>query len=69
MVILAIKTVKGTRMIEHGQVLVSVFGAFQIGIARMPAACACRAYKLSHAIGWKWIIVIRKFSFVGPPAP
>jgi hypothetical protein len=69
MVILAIKTVEGTGMVEDSQVLVSVFRAFYIGIARIPAACACRADKISYAIGWKRIIVIRKLALVGPSTP
>jgi hypothetical protein len=69
MVILAIKTVEGTCMIEDSQILVSVFRTFQIGIARIPTARAGRAYEFSHAIGWEWIMVIRKLSFVGPSSP
>jgi len=69
MVILAIKTVKGAGMIEHSQILVSVFRTFQIGIAWIPTVRACRTDKCSHAIGWEWIIVIKKLSFVGPSTP
>jgi hypothetical protein len=68
MVILAIKTVKGARMIEHSQILVSVFRTFQIGMVGIPTVGACRADKRSYAIGREWIIVIRKLSFVGPSA-
>jgi hypothetical protein len=69
MVILAIKTVKGTGMIEHGQVLVSVFRTLRIGIAWIATACARRADKVAYAVRWKRIIVVREFPFVGPSAP
>lgn len=68
MVVLAIKTVKGTRVIEDSQILVSVFRTFQIGIPGIPRARARRTDKISHTIGWKWIMVIGEVSFKGPAA-
>ena len=68
-VILAIETVKGTRMIKHGQILIPVFRTVQIRITWIPTTCPCRTDKIGHAIGRKWIIVIGKLPFVGPPAP
>jgi hypothetical protein len=65
-VILAIKAVERTRVVEHSQVLVSVFSAFHISVAWIAAACACWAHKISYAIGWQRVVVIRKFSLVGP---
>jgi len=69
MVILAVKTVKRTRMVEDRQIFVSVFRTFQIGITGIPTARARRANKISHTIGWNGIMVIRKPSFMGPPSP
>jgi hypothetical protein len=68
MVILAIEAVERTRMVEHSQILVSVFRAFYMSVARIAAACACWANKVSYAIGRQGVVVIRKFSLVGPSA-
>jgi hypothetical protein len=65
-VVLAVKTVKGTGMVKDSQVLVSVFRAFCIGIARISTARARRAHKTSHTIGWKGIVIKGEFSLVGP---
>ncbi len=68
MVILAIQTIERTRMIKYRQILVSVFRAFYIGVAWITAARAGWTDKISYAIGWQRVIIIREFSLVGPSA-
>jgi hypothetical protein len=65
-VVLAVKTVKGTGMVEDSQVLVSVFWTFCIGITRISTARARRAHKTGHTISWQGVIVKGEFSLVGP---
>jgi hypothetical protein len=65
-VVLTVKAVKGTGMIKDSQVLVSVFRASCIGIARIPTARARGAHKGGYAIGWKGIVIKGESSFVGP---
>ena len=66
MVILTIKAVEGTCLIEDGQVLEAILRAFCVSIAWITTACTPRADKVTHAVGWKGVIVIRKLSLVRP---
>jgi hypothetical protein len=54
-------------MVEHGQVVVAMFGAVRGSIFGVTTARAARTNKVSHAVGGKWVIVIRKITFVRTP--
>ena len=69
MVVLAIKAVEGACVIEHCQVLVSVFRTVCVGVTGISAARARGADKSSHTVGWKRVVVVGEVSFVRPAAP
>ena len=68
LVVLAVKAVKGARIVENSQVFISVFRAINMGIARVTASCACRTHKVSHTIGRQGVIIIGQVSLMGPSA-
>ena len=65
-VVLTVKTIKGTGMIKDSQVLVSAFRACCTGIARILTARARGAHKSRYAIGWKGVVIKGESSFVRP---
>ena len=67
LMILAIKTVKGTGMIKDGQIVAAMFRAFGDGISRVATACTAGTDKISHAVSGEGIIVVGKISLVRAP--
>jgi hypothetical protein len=53
-------------VIEHGEILVSVFRAFRIGIVRIAAACSPCTDEVGYTVRWKWVIVVGKLPLVRP---
>ena len=51
-------------MVEYGQVVVAMFSPFGDSILGVATARAARTNKVSHAVGGKRIIVIRKIALV-----
>ncbi len=51
-------------MVEHGQVVMAMLGAFGDSIFGVATACAAGTNKVSHAVGGKRVVVIRKIALV-----
>lgn len=51
-------------MVEHGQIVVAMFSPFGNSICGVAAARATRTNKVSHAVGWKRVIIIGKIALV-----
>ncbi len=51
-------------MVKDGQVGVAMLGAFGDSIFGVATACAARTNKISHAVGGKRVVVIRKIALV-----
>jgi hypothetical protein len=51
-------------MVEHGQVIMAMLRPFGDSIRGVATARAAGTNKVSHAVGGKWIIVIRKIALV-----
>ena len=64
LVVLTIEAVEGTGMVEHGQVVMAMLSPFGDSIRGVATARAARTNKVSHAVGGKRIIVIRKIALV-----
>lgn len=63
--ILAIETVKGTGMIEDGQIITAIFWPITHSVCGMTSACPGRAYPVCHTVGGKGIIIKVEISFMG----
>jgi hypothetical protein len=63
-VILTVQAVEGTSMVKDGQVVMAMLGAFGDSIFGVATACAARTNKISHAVGGKRVVVIRKIALV-----
>jgi hypothetical protein len=55
-------------MVKDGQVVMAMLGAFGDSIFWVAAACAAGTNKISHAVGGKRVVVIRKIALVGAAA-
>jgi len=55
--VLAEQAVEGTGLIKNGQILISIFGARPIGIARKPTSGTGRTHPFSHTIGGQRVII------------
>ena len=64
LVVLTIQTVEGTGMVEHGQVVMAMLRPFKDSIRGVATARAARTNKVSHAVGGKRVIIIRKIALV-----
>jgi hypothetical protein len=62
--ILTIQAVEGTGMVKNGQVVMAMLGAVRGSIFGVATACAARTNKISHAVGGKRVVVIRKISLM-----
>jgi hypothetical protein len=51
-------------MVKDGQVVMAMLGAVGDSIFGVATACAARTNKIPHAVGGKWVVVIRKISLV-----
>jgi hypothetical protein len=51
-------------MVEYGQVVMAMFSPFGDSIRGVTTACAAGTNKISHAVGGKGVIVIRKIALV-----
>ena len=55
-------------MVKDGQVVMAMLGAFGDSIFWVATACAAGTNKISHAVGGKRVVVIRKIALVGTTA-
>jgi hypothetical protein len=55
-------------MVKDGQVVMAMLGAFGDSIFWVAAACAAGTNEISHAVGGKRVVVIRKIPLVGTTA-
>jgi hypothetical protein len=67
-VILTIQAVEAKGMVKDGQVVMAMLGAFRDSIFGVATACAAGTNKISHAVGGKRVVVIRKIALVGTAA-
>jgi hypothetical protein len=51
-------------MVKDGQVVMAMLGAFGDSIFGVATACAARTNKISHTVGGKRVVVIRKIALV-----
>jgi hypothetical protein len=63
-VVLTIQAVEGTGMVKYGQIVMAMFSPFGDSIRGVTTACAARTNKISHAVGGKGVVVIRKVALV-----
>ena len=68
LMILAIKTVKGTGMIKDGQVVATMLRAAGDGISGIATTCTAGTSKISYAVCGERIIVVGKITLVGETA-
>jgi hypothetical protein len=63
--ILAEKTVKGTSMVEDGEVFKPIFRTVDMGIFGISSTRSTRADPIRYTIGWKAIIIPTNISLAG----
>jgi hypothetical protein len=68
MVVLTVKTIKPAGMIEYGQILITVFSAFDSRIFGISAARTSRADKVPHTVGRKGIIIVGQVPLMWSPS-
>jgi hypothetical protein len=68
LIILTVKAIEGTGMVEDSQVLETAFGAFGDGILRVTAPGAGWADKSAHTICGERVVVERQIALVGAAA-
>jgi len=68
-IILTVKTIKGTGIVKNGQIFIPVLRPAGDGILRVTAPLTAGAYKIRYTICWEWVIVVREVSFMRPPPP
>ncbi len=56
--VLTVKTVERAGMIKDGQIFISMFRSFDVGISRVPATGPCGTNKTSHTVGGERIIIV-----------
>ncbi len=51
-------------MVKDGQVVMAMLGAFGDSILGVATACAAGTNKISHTVGGKRVVIIRKISLM-----
>jgi hypothetical protein len=67
-VILTVKTIEGTGVMEDSQVFTAMFRTVCNSIFRITTARTTGTNKISHTVCWEGVIIIRKIPLVGAPS-